>query len=183
MFRQLTAGDVLINGLAIERKTVEDFFLTLKEGRLFTQLRDLKRTYRRQLLLIEGTGLRIHLDNEPFFGVYTRLAAGWQIPILHTHGPEQTAECILRICHQDAVAPAGPIRARPRNPAYEIHSVTMRILLEIPGIGPSHVVALLEYFNTLDRIFTATEKDLRKVRGIGKARAKAIRAANGSFSS
>ncbi len=178
IYRQLAAGDILVNGLAIERKTVEDFLLTLQEGRLFTQLRTLKQTYCRQLLLIEGHGMRYHLDKDPFFGLYIRLAAGWQIPIFHTQGAEQTASCILRICHQDSVAPAGPMRARHRNPAWEISSVSLRVLMEIPGIGAKHASTLLEHFRTLDRVFAAEEKELRGVRGIGKTRAASLKAAN-----
>jgi ERCC4-type nuclease len=61
-FECLQAGDVLINGLGIERKTVDDLFMTLEEGRLFKQLRKLKFSFSRQLLLIEGRGMRYHLQ-------------------------------------------------------------------------------------------------------------------------
>ena len=123
--------------------------------------------------------MRYHLDQEPFFGLYIRLAAGWQLPVLHTQNAQQTASCLLRICHQDAVASSGPMRCRPRNPAYDLRSVTMRILMEIPGIGWHRAHTLLEHFATLDQIFAADEKALKKVRGIGRIRAKAIIAANG----
>ncbi|MDC0357372.1 helix-hairpin-helix domain-containing protein [Oligoflexia bacterium] len=180
-YKQLSAGDIWINGLGIERKTVRDFFLTLREGRLFKQLGGLKRTYSRQLLLIEGRGIRRHLDKEPWFGLYLRITAGWQIPIIHTQDSAETALCIVRICKQDAVAPAGPMRPRPRISAYGIGSVGMRMLLEIPGIGPKHASAVLSHFKRLDVIFSATPKELLEIHGIGKKRAEAILRANKVF--
>lgn len=175
----LPVGDIVINGLGIERKTVNDFFLTLQEGRLFEQLRRLKFAYTRQLLLIEGKGMRYHLDKEPWFGLYIRLTAGWQIPILHTQDAEQTATCIHRICRQDEVAPAGPIRPRPRNPAYGARGTALRMLLEIRGIGGTHAAALLRHFGTISALFAASEEELTEVPGIGPTRAAAIREANG----
>ena len=80
--KTLPSGDLLVNDLGIERKLVPDLFLTLNEGRLFQQLRKLKKTYRRHLLLIEGGSHSSKLWNERLLGLMTRLMAGWQIPII-----------------------------------------------------------------------------------------------------
>ena len=174
----LKSGDVVINNLGIERKTVNDFLLTLNEGRLFDQLQNLKLSFPRQLLLIEGTGLRIHLDQERFYGIYVRIAVGWQIPILHTQDGRQTASCLVRICNQDAHASAGPIRARPRNPSYKNDSIAFRMLMEIPLIGPKSATALLSHFGNVEAILGATERELVRVDGIGKKLARIIVSAN-----
>lgn len=54
----LPVADIIFEDLGIERKTIGDFFESVNDGRLFRQLRELKRNFRRQLLLIEGTGMR-----------------------------------------------------------------------------------------------------------------------------
>lgn len=177
----LEVGDIIVHDLAIERKTVGDFFATLQAGQLFPQLRRLKRAFRRQMLLIEGTGLRYHLDNEQFMGLYTRICAGWQIPILHTLNGEDTARVIRQILTHEVREPSGIPRFRPRNPAFEIREPSLRMLTSIPGLGPKRALALLQSFRTVSAVLAATEAELCQVPGIGRARARAIIAANSPF--
>lgn len=170
----LESADIIVHDLAIERKTIPDFFSTLREGRLFKQLREMKYRFPRQLLVIEGRGMRLHLDNEPLMALYIRICAGWQIPILHTRDGRHTADVIVQIANQDVRAPAGPMRPRPRNPAYAIKEPSLRMLTEIPGIGPKRAVALIAHFSTISAIMSASESELRKVPGIGRAHAASI---------
>jgi len=179
--RLLESGDIIVHDLGIERKTIPDFFATLKEGRLFKQLREMKHRFRRQLLIIEGRGMRLHLDNEPLMALYIRICAGWQIPILHTQDGRHTADVIVKIAKQDVRAPAGPMRPRPRNPAYAIKEPSLRMLTEIPGIGPKRAVALITHFSTISEIMGASESELRRVPGIGRAHAASICEVNGGF--
>jgi DNA excision repair protein ERCC-4 len=174
----LESGDIIVHDLGIERKTVCDFFATLREGRLFTQLRDMKRTFRRQMLIIEGRGMRFHLDNEPLMALYIRICSGWQIPILHTRDGQHTADVIKRIADQDIRASAGPMRPRPRNPAYAIKEPALRVVTAIPGIGPKRALALITHFRTISAILGAPQSELLKVPGIGRAHAATIRALN-----
>lgn len=177
--KTLHSADIVVHDLGIERKTVTDFFLTLQEGRLFQQLKTLKSSYRRQLLLIEGHGMRYHLDQDPSMGLYIRICAGWQIPIIHTQNGEQTATVIKQIFHQDIREPAGPIRPRPRNKRWREPPPSHQMLAVIPGIGPAQAAALLERFSTVTNVLSATTDELRRVHGIGKRRAAAIMEAGG----
>lgn len=121
--RTLPVGDIIIHDLGIERKTIDDLFFTLQEGRLFSQLRELKR--------------------------------------------------------QDIREPSAPRRPRPRNPLFALLNPALLMLTAIPGIGAKHACALLEHFGTVDKVLTASAKDLRKVRGIGKEKAAQIARVNG----
>ena len=176
--KYLDNGDIVVHDLGIERKTVADLFMTLKEGRLFTQLRGLKTGFRRQLLLIEGRGLRFHLDNEPLMSLYIRICAGWQIPIVHTKDGEHTARVIRQIASQDIRESAGPIRPRPRNRAYGIKDPTLRLLTAIPGVGTKRALALVEHFRSISAIMGASKSELLEVPGIGPTHATSIIAAN-----
>ncbi|MCD6518302.1 MAG: hypothetical protein J7M05_00050 [Anaerolineae bacterium] len=52
----------------------------------------------------------------------------------------------------------------------------VRYLVEdLPGIGPQTADTLLRHFGTLERLFGASEEELRQVPGIGPKRARAIR--------
>lgn len=174
----LDAGDIIVHDLGIERKTIDDFFRTLAAGQLFPQLRKLKRAFRRQMLLIEGTGMRYHLDNDELMGLYTRICAGWQIPILHTRDGEHTARVIRQIYAQDVRESAGIPRFRPRNPAYQIKEPSLRMLTAIPGLGPKRALALIQHFGQISTILGASEDALCEVPGIGRSRARAIVAVN-----
>ena len=41
-FKKLEVGDYIVKGIAIEKKTADDFFSSLFDKRLFTQLENLK---------------------------------------------------------------------------------------------------------------------------------------------
>jgi len=110
--------------------------------------------------------------------LYIRICAGWQIPILHTQDGRHTADVLVQISNQDVRAPAGPMRPRPRNPAYAIKEPALRMLTEIPGIGPKRAIALITHFRTIGTIMGALESELRKVPGIGRAHAASISEVN-----
>ncbi len=174
----LDAGDIIVHDLGIERKTIDDFFRTLGAGQLFPQLRKLKRAFRRQMLLIEGIGMRYHLDNDELMGLYTRICAGWQIPIVHTRDGEHTAQVIRQIYTQDVQEPAGIARFRPRHPASRMQETSLRMLTAIPGLGPKRAVALIRHFGQISSILGASEDELCKVPGIGRTRARGVVRAN-----
>ena len=52
--KRLDIGDYVIGDFAIERKTVEDLFGSVFDGRLWTQLERLKNTYPHTCVIIEG---------------------------------------------------------------------------------------------------------------------------------
>jgi len=52
-FMNLKVGDYLVNGFAIERKTISDFIFSMINGRLVKQIEELKQ-YEDKLLIIEG---------------------------------------------------------------------------------------------------------------------------------
>ena len=168
----LPSADIVIDNLGIERKTVADFFSTLREGRLWPQIFKLKQSYPRQLLLIEGHGMRHHLDVDETMGIYIRICVGWQIPILHTRDGAHTAKVIRSMLFQDTYASAGAAKRRPRR---RVHShPALEVLKSIPGIGEDRAVELLRSFGTVGDVFKASFKELQKVRGFGKIRARRI---------
>jgi DNA excision repair protein ERCC-4 len=168
----LPSADIVIDNLGIERKTVADFFSTLKEGRLWPQIFKLKESYPRQLLLIEGHGMRHHLDVEETMGIYIRICVGWQIPILHTRDGAHTAKIIRSMLHQDTYASAGVAKRRPRR-GVNFHPA-LEVLKSIPGIGEDRAVDLLRSFGTVGDVFKASLKELLQVKGVGKIQARRI---------
>src|SRR3989338_11228837 len=54
-FTQLAVGDYIVNGVAIERKTISDFKSSIINKRIMQQLQELKQ-HNKCLLIIEGIG-------------------------------------------------------------------------------------------------------------------------------
>ena len=93
------------------------------------------------------------------------------------------AEASIRIDHRDY---ALKMLQRIRDEAHRFAITYFRslhskrnlasILQEIDGIGKKKRIALMEKFGTIDKIMSATDKELCEVEGVGPERAKKIRA-------
>lgn len=170
-FMHLKIGDIQTHTLTIERKSYTDLLLSLRDGRLFGQLRELKHSTQRHLLLIEG--------REPIpdklKGVLTRITAGWQIPVILAKDPKESAEMLLLVAKQESCGVAGPPKARPRRSSYKNLSNSHKMLMQIPSFGFTKADLLLREFSSLKNIALVTEESLIKVKGIGKKHALLLR--------
>jgi ERCC4-type nuclease len=169
-YSTLSTGDVRVGNLIIERKLLPDLFLTLNEDRLFKQLLAMKNAFPRQLLIIEGTApdtLRQKLG-----GLFTRISAGWQIPILFAANPQELAALIVSITRQTYTASAGPISPRPRRKADRNLAVPHKMPLQVSGLGPTRARALLKHFGSVQNCLNANAQELTVVDGVGKKTAE-----------
>ena len=82
---QLTHGDYLLNNrLLAERKATRDLFLSIIDTRLFRQVRKLKGSSYKSVLLVEGDPFKTDLvfPPEAIRGTLLSLKAIWQLPII-----------------------------------------------------------------------------------------------------
>lgn len=56
-----------------------------------------------------------------------------------------------------------------------IQTRKLYMLQGLPGIGPRTAKRMLEYFGSIEKVFSANEKELACVEGIGKKKAGKIR--------
>ena len=174
---RLDVGDYIVSDeIAIERKTVDDLASSLVDGRIFDQMKKLKSTYKRPILLIEGeTPYRASkrgVKPRSLMGLVARLVAGG-LPVLWAKNPEESAE-IIRLL---AIKEQTDKRAIPEikhPPAIDERAVLERVLTGIPGIGVVIARNLLSTFGTLRRVFSASEEELQSVEGVGPQIAKRI---------
>ena len=83
--KRLLYGDYLIDGqLVVERKTAFDFVESIKSGRLFRQVRELKKVSLRVVLMIEGDPYRTASTIKPkaVRNAMLSLSAVWQMPTI-----------------------------------------------------------------------------------------------------
>jgi Fanconi anemia group M protein len=188
--RELTRLDVEISGesleigdyiasedVAVERKESGDFIQSLIDGRLFVQLSALRSAYRRPVLIIEGEqiiGLRA-VNPASIYGALASIAIRIQVPILWTRNAEETANVLYRIAHMEQVDSKKPLRTRAGDAKGTDAEALEYILSGFPGVDTVTSRAILSEFGTLESIFSAEQKDLQKVKGVGPKIAGRIR--------
>jgi ERCC4-type nuclease len=175
--RKVAYGDYLINdAITMERKTGRDFLVSLIDGRLFSQMSNLKRHCIHPVVLIEGNPFKAGLDFDEVAirGALISIQAIWYVPIIYSRSKEETRDIILMIGKQEeACKDVVPLRGgyRPRR----LKSRQLYILQGLPRVGPSAAKRLLEHFRSVSKVINAPVEDLIQVDGIGKTSAERIR--------
>ncbi len=169
--KELKVADYIVAGVAIERKTVSDFINSMKNGRLVSQLEELKQ-YESRLLIVEGIDEQdLYSDNMPeenigmhpnsVRGFLLSILLNYKTPIVFTKNYEDTARFI------SVLAKKKP-REAPLNVTKKFHDKKeqMQYILEgFPGIGPKTAKKLLKKFKTIREIMNLPEEELRKELG------------------
>jgi ERCC4-related helicase len=174
----LQIGDYIVSeDVAIERKESGDFIQSLIDGRLFVQLSALRSAYRRPVLIIEGEqliGLRA-VNPASIYGALASIAIRIQIPILWTRNAEETANVLFRLAHLEQVGAKKTLRTRSGDARGTDAEALEYVLSGFPGVDTVISRAILSEFGTLESVFSASEKELQSVKGVGKKIAGRIR--------
>lgn len=174
--KRLEVGDYFISDrICIEIKRVPDFVDSILDGRLLSQLRDL-RQYEKPLLILQGeediySQRKIHQN--AILGMLATIGISFGIPLIHTTTTKETARLIFVIAKQEQTLSSG----------HHLHSakpLTLKeqqefIVASLPGIGPALAKPLLIEFSSISKLFNATTDELRRVSLIGPTKAKKIR--------
>jgi len=178
--RTLEVGDYVISSrVAIERKTVQDFFNTLFQRReLFSQLKDLASAYERPVLIVEGgdlfsSGRQVHPN--AIRGMIAHITVDLQMPILYTYSPEDTASLIAALATREQIAKRKGISVHGKRSTMTLQEQQEYIISAIPNVGIETARALLKHFGSVEKVLTAPVEELIKVKGVGKKTASAIR--------
>ena len=96
---QLAIGDYQVeNLLLVERKTIQDLYVSIKDGRFFCQAKRLASHPIQPILILEGTSTKFYglgLTREAVQGALISLALMFRIPLIRSRSPQETAKLIL----------------------------------------------------------------------------------------
>jgi Fanconi anemia group M protein len=175
--KNLKTGDYLINNtVLVERKSRDDFIISIIQDRLFDQCSRLRKSKMHSILLIEGNPYHSNhnIDRNAVKGALLSVSLSWQIPIVYTSGHDDTASVLIMSANQllrnnlHFLQRAGkPKRAKGQ---------ALYFLQGLPSVGQKTAKALLERFRTPENVVLATEDELLEVEGLGKEKVKKIRA-------
>ncbi|MGA9750629.1 MAG: ERCC4 domain-containing protein [Acidobacteriota bacterium] len=175
---RLPVGDFLVGDrLLVERKSLQDFAVSLIDGRLFSQASALANSGRMTLMILEGppsslahSGIR----REALQGALITISLIYGIPVLRSLNPEETGRLILYAEKQRRACASGALR----RPGYRPKGRRRRqlfLLQGLPGVGPARAKKLLAAFGSVEGVCRADAVSLAEVPGVGRKTADAIR--------
>lgn len=176
-FKSLKVGDYVVSdNVAIERKTIDDFAVSIIDRRLFEQTRALKEAYSRPILLLEGRGPTMRgLTEEALRGALVSLILDFEVPILWADDSEEAAKLLMTVARREQRGVTREValkdRRRPKTPDEEKEY----IVASLPFVEAATAKKLLSVFKTVEGVFSASEKELMEVDGIGIKKARRIR--------
>jgi len=177
---QLKAGDFIISeDVGVERKTTDDFVNSLVDKRLFEQAQKLKQNFVRPLYIIEGNFENLfsvrNVDSKAILGALTSLILDWQVPLLFSRNPEETADIITNLAKREQVDNKKLVSVRSGQKPKILTEQQQYFIEGLPNIGPTAARNLLKHFTTPKNILNASIEELKEVDGIGKILAEQIR--------
>jgi Fanconi anemia group M protein len=169
--QQLDVGDYIISSrIGVERKTVEDFLNSLIDGKLFVQMKNLRATYSRPLLVVEGEGLltKRNINHNAIFGSIVSIIVDFGIPIITTRTPQETADFLSVMAYREQREGNRAVAIRGEKTARTISEQQQFLIEGLPNISAVLAQRLLQHFGSIRSLVNTTEEDLCQINGIGK---------------
>jgi Fanconi anemia group M protein len=175
--KNLACGDFILDDIVtVERKTADDFTVSIIDGRLFRQVANLKKNCDHPVLLIEGNPFRVGLrmNRSAIRGALLNVQAVWKVPVVYSRSIEDSVELMqILACQFKRMTNVMQLRTgyRPRR----LNTRQLYVLQGFPGIGPYLAKRLLNHFGSVAAVLGASPVALKSVRGIGRVTAETIR--------
>ena len=171
------ADYVLSSDVAVELKTVKDFVDSIIDGRLLSQVKYLKQSYNKPLLIVQGMDDLYSVRNvhkNAINGMILTITLNYGIPILFTRTALETADMLFTIAEKEQV---------DKNSNFEMHSKKPDTLKEqqeyvissFPHVGLLTARELLRRFGSVKKVLEADVEELKKINLIGDKKAKKIK--------
>lgn len=159
----LSCGDYISSNTVIERKTLSDFFLSIKSGRLSEQMEKMRLNYSRKYLIIEGVFDFTYVKNISW--LYRQLsdyALNYNAVVLFSKDKEDSVYLIKRIYFSICFG----IKTKGRDKKY--------YAAKFLGISRKKAEILFSSFKNMKEIANSSKKDIMGLKGIGRKTAEKI---------
>ncbi|ODS41921.1 MAG: hypothetical protein MSIBF_00735 [Candidatus Altiarchaeales archaeon IMC4] len=182
--RQLPVGDfILSDRVGVERKTKEDFIQSIIDKRLNAQAVEMMRNFRIPILILEGTEDIYALRNihpNAIRGALAALSVGFGISVIPSKNEEDTAEILYTIAKREQEDDERYVPLRGERKPQTLNEMQRYVVESLPNVSAVLARRLLEKFKTVEKVMRASEKQLKKIEGIGDKKAQEIRRVLGS---
>jgi ERCC4-type nuclease len=179
--RRLPAGDIAIDGVGFERKTLRDY-VNAAMGRsspdLDDQVRRLGERYDHAYVLLEGNldeieGLRTGVPASAIRGSIASVTARHGAPVLPCADRDRLVDMATRLGRKHLEEPSarrlptGPVAGRDEPTAKRMYAC-------IDGIGPALAETVHESYPSMEALLAASVEELQAIEDIGEGRARRI---------
>ncbi len=173
--KTLAPGDYVVGEVGVERKTINDFFASIVNKRLWEQVYRLRDTYPRPLVVVEGDLALVDEYSNPkvFWGAFLALHLQEGVPVLFAPNYLHTAMLLETLYRHQLEAPT-PFSLRSKPKRVSLPQQQEFAVQGLPAIGDTLSKALLDRFGSVRGVMAASERDLLKVPKIGPAKALRI---------
>ncbi|MFQ5918765.1 MAG: ERCC4 domain-containing protein [Thermoplasmata archaeon] len=173
--KTLAPGDYVMGEVGVERKTINDFFASIVNKRLWEQVYRLRETYPRPLVVVEGDLSLVGEYSNPkvFWGAFLALHLQEGVPVLFAPNYLHTAMLLETLYRHQLEAP-NPFSLRYKPKRISLSEQQEFAVQGLPTIGDTLSKALLERFGSVRQVMAAEERDLLKVPKIGHGKARRI---------
>lgn len=173
--RRLPICDFIVSDrCGVERKDVDDFLGSLKDGRLFNQAKDMASTYERPILVLEGELSRAlrrsGVKPSSVYGALASLTLDFCLSIIPSDGLESTSMLIHRLAYREQVRERRPLQLRGVKRRLPLREQQIFLLSGIPKIGRTLAEELLNHLETPMRVFEEFERAEVEASKSGKTR-------------
>lgn len=176
-YAELPVGDfILSDDVVVERKAAIDFVASILDRRLFGQVAQMKASYKRPVVLIEGDvfATRSEINPDALRGALSWLSVIEGVSLVYSKDARDSVSFIEVMTRhaQEGLGYEISLRgSKPKN-----LSILAQFAVEgLPGCGPGTAKKLLAHFGSAERVFAATAQDLCAVKGVGRKTADQIR--------
>ncbi len=184
---ELEAGDYYLlardpsKAVLVERKTVTDFLNSIRDNRIWDQLKRLKQAAEvdgvKPLILLEGwlgvVEKRTRWRLSSVLRILDEIVLDWGIPVLPVHNKKATVEWL--VAKAKSLGKTGEKRVLRLRVEKKPMTPRERALYVVEGLaGPVLARRLLKHFKTVRRLANASIEELMRVEGVGEKRAKEI---------
>lgn len=171
----LSVGDfVCSDRLVVERKYHSDFVGSIIDGRIFEQAKEMKEGFERPVFIIEGVSNR-NISINALKAAIATLATNFGASVISTKNPKDTALTIFWLAKKEQQEKGREVSIRVGKKSKDERRLQEQIVCGLPGVNTTICKRLLDKFGSVEAVFSATEEELREVKGIGKKLAVRIR--------
>jgi len=173
---QLEVADYVISERAgIERKSAQDFNDSIKDGRLFKELRDLSKNFERAILILEGDPfLNSNINDNALYGAISSIILNLGVNVYKTRDPRESAMFLFQLAKKEQSKAKSQMKLRFEKAPIESSRLLEYIVSGIPGVNSLRAKNLLSEFKTLQNLFNSDITDMTKIENIGKKIAQEV---------
>ncbi len=176
---QLDHADYILSSrVGVEFKTAQDFCQSIIDGRLLSQVKSLKNTFEKPIIIVEGNEdiySQRNIHPNAIRGMFATIAVSYSIPVLYTKNSKDTAALLNIIAKREQEESGNDFSMHSGRKPLTLKEQQEYIVSCLPNVGPVLAKELLKQFKSVKHIINAEEEHLQKVEKIGAKIAKNIR--------